>query len=491
MNVLIQKFAIKVNSYIRDTWHFLETLPTTVKEGTEIISLDIKDLYTNIDNKLGLTALEYYLDKYPDLIHGRLGKEFILHTVEMLQNNIVFQFQNCVYILFNGCPMGRSYGPVWATLSIGYLEETKLYPTIKRVFPQAADSIINSYGRFQDDTFILNELGIDRNKIIEIFNDLHQDLQFTMEHSNDELAFLDVIVYISKNKIETTIYHKPTDSFNYLNFNSNHPSHVKRNIPYCLARRIKGIVSDPHKRLENYKLLKEKLLKKFYPNKLIEDAIKKAENLDRESIIKGNRKITDKENHENILTLITTHNSTFIGLTHEIKNNTSKANITSIKNKEIIHSRRQPPNLKRLLMKTKTLIKTENIVTKCKRGNCALCQYNNIIEGKSITLKNGKTIKPNTSLNCKSKNLVYCIICPSCDGFYIGECKDFNLRMNLHRAHSNPENSEPPLKVNKHLRICSSGKFNVFPFYKVHQNHEIARQGWEAHFQKLFNPTLH
>ena len=235
----------------------------------------------------------------------------------------------------------------------------------------------------------------------------------------------------------------------------------------------------------------QKLLKKFYPNKLIEDAIKKAENLDRDSIIKRTRNINDKENNEDILTLITTHNSTFTELTHEIKKITSKANIISIKNKEIIHSRRQPPNLKRLLMKTKTLTKTENIVTKCKRGNCALCQNDNIIEGKSITLKNGKTIKPNTSLNCKSKNLVYCITCPSCDGFYIGECKDFNLRMNLHRAHSNPENSEPPLKVNKHLRICSSGKFHVFPFYKVHQNHEIARQGWETHFQKLFKPTLH
>ena len=491
VNILIQPFTKKVTSYIRDTWHFLDTLPKKVKLGTEIISLDIKNLYTNIDNKLGLKALEYYLDKYPELIHERLGKEFILSTAEMLQNNIIFEFQNGIYIQFNGVPMGRSYGPVWATLSIGFLEETKLYPSIRRTFPKAADSLINSYGRFQDDTFILNELGIDSNQLLKIFNELHQDLVFTMEHSNEQLSFLDVLIYISNNKLETTIYTKPTDSFNYLNFNSNHPAHVKRNIPYCLARRIKGIVSEPQKRLENYTLLKEKLLKKFYPIKLIEDALHKAENLDRESIIKTGKERIDKDSHKNILTLITTHHPKFTDLAFEIKKTTQKANIKSIKEKEIIHSRKQTPNLKRLLMKTKNLTKTEKVVSKCNRGNCGLCQYNNIIEGKSVTLINGKVIKPNASLSCKSKNVVYCIICPSCKEFYIGECKDFNLRMNLHRAHSDPNNSEPPLLINKHLRTCSPGSFHVFPFYKVQQYHEIARQGWESHFQKIFKPTLH
>ena len=36
----------------------------------------------------------------------------------------------------------------------------------------------------------------------------------------------------------------PTDALNYVPFNSAHPKHVLRNVPYCLARKIRGIVSD-------------------------------------------------------------------------------------------------------------------------------------------------------------------------------------------------------------------------------------------------------
>ena len=186
------------------------------------------------------------------------------------------------------------------------------------------------------------------------------------------------------------IYHKPTDSYNYLNFTSNHPSHVKRNIPYCLARRIRGIISDPKLRLENYKLLKLKLTKKLYPEKLINDAICKAESQNRESIINSCNNLGHEKDAKNILTLITTFHPSFSPLSHEIKKITQKSNINAISEKDVILSRKQKPNLKRQLMRTKIASKTINKVTKCNRGNCGLCSYNNIIEGTSITLANGK-----------------------------------------------------------------------------------------------------
>ena len=41
-----------------------------------------------------------------------------------------------------------------------------------------------------------------------------------------------------KDKIITDIYFKATDTHNYVPFNSTHPMHILRDVPYNLARRL-------------------------------------------------------------------------------------------------------------------------------------------------------------------------------------------------------------------------------------------------------------
>ena len=128
----------------------------------------------------------------------------------------------------------------------------------------------------------------------------------------------------------------------------------------------------------------------------------------------------------------------------------------------------------------------------CNRSNCGLCSHKNLITGKSLTLKTGQKITPNAKISCSSLNVVYCIVCPGCKEFYIGETKCLRKRMNLHRSQSSPTFiMPPPLKVNQHIKQCTKGYFQVFPFFSVRQSHQIAREGWEAHFQKIYRPTLH
>ena len=130
----------------------------------------------------------------------------------------------------------------------------------------------------------------------------------------------------------------------------------------------------------------------------------------------------------------------------------------------------------------------------CGRKKCGLCKngHNNILTGRSIKLKNGMIIKPNKNITCDTNNVNYCIICPNCKKFYIGQCKNTRKRMNLHRDHSNPNNKKVPrLRVNRHLKRCSGGHFHVFPFFVVPTNHQISRESYEAHFQRIYKPTLH
>ena len=76
------------------------------------------------------------------------------------------------------------------------------------------------------------------------------------------LPFLDVLLKIDNGTIATDIYHKATDTHNYLPFTSSHPRATRVDIPYNLARRIHMIVSDKTTRDERYSELSINLQRK-------------------------------------------------------------------------------------------------------------------------------------------------------------------------------------------------------------------------------------
>ena len=86
------------------------------------------------------------------------------------------------------------------------------------------------------------------------------------EKLTTDKKFLDINIAIVDNQLHFGIYHKPTNSFSYLKYNSCHPSHTKNNILLSSARCIIRIVTDNRdyrleKPRENYKLfLYKKLL---------------------------------------------------------------------------------------------------------------------------------------------------------------------------------------------------------------------------------------
>ena len=109
--------------------------------------------------------------------------------------------------------MGTKFAPVYATLVMGYLEET-LYEKIKiRFGHEFGNEFIQNWKRFLDDCFIpWIKSSSELLELKDILNNLHADITFTMEYSNEQQPFLDVLVKWVGTKIETDIYYKPTDS---------------------------------------------------------------------------------------------------------------------------------------------------------------------------------------------------------------------------------------------------------------------------------------
>ena len=175
---------------------------------------------------------------------------------------------------------------------------------------------------------------------LEKLQGLHPLIKFTVEIDPKQLPFLDVLVLKQDNEIQTDIFHKITDTFNYLHFKSAHPRSTKRNIPFNLAQRIKMIVSDKHTRHIRYSELVNRLETKGYPRELILKAIDEVENKTLEP---------RNQSEKNVISFTFTFNLNIPDFGNIIKNSLSYLNADEkmaevLSNSQIIYSKRQPPN---------------------------------------------------------------------------------------------------------------------------------------------------
>ena len=110
--------------------------------------------------------------------------------------------------------------------------------------------------------------------LYELLNSLDPDIKFLLDAIRDASNYLDVMVTMVDGRLVFDIYHKPTNSFNYLKYTSCHPVHTKKNIALSLGRRIIKLCSVEHHQ-KNLQELKYHLVKCDHPPSVIDDAFSK------------------------------------------------------------------------------------------------------------------------------------------------------------------------------------------------------------------------
>ena len=305
---------------------------------------------------------------------------------------------------------------------------------------------------------------------------------------------MDILLIKSGSKLETDIYHKETDSKQYLNFKSCHPKHTKLSIPYNLARRVCTIVSNPDKKAQRLKELSESLTKRNYPKQVIDDGMRKARQMSRTELLKP------KEKHaEDIIPYVSTFNPRNPELFTTIRQNlpilyADETMSDALQNTKFIKSKRQTPNLKKLLTRAKFKESKSNEkelckVSKCNRPKCGLCSY--LIEGSFFNFQ-GKKFYVNENMTCDVKNVIYVMVCNGCKEYYIGQSGDKLRNRRTVHAQQIRDPSTRQLPVSTHIDNCckSEPKFSMFPFYKMKTETPSARVVKEKYFIKCFKPIL-
>ena len=239
--------------------------------------------------------------------------------------------------------------------------------------------------------------------------------------------------------------------------------------------------------------LKKYLLKRKYPLKLIEDAISTVRSLDRRTLLSNNNK-TEEANTIPYVTTFNPYNPEIYPDIKQFKSILHRNNELHevFKNKVFLKSKRQPPNLKRLLTKAKFTSNIDNgyqcQVTKCKEPRCGLCKF--ITEGSSTYFKD-KVFTVKDNMSCKAKNVIYVIQCRGCNEQYIGETVNLRNRVTLHNQHIKHA-ALRKIPVSQHIAECSDQdpKYFIFPFYQMKTESIIKRKEKEKYFIRTFSPKL-
>ena len=165
--------------------------------------------------------------------------------------------------------------------------------------------------------------------------------------------------------------------------------------------------------------------------------------------------------------------------------------VDGFENLRVIKSKRQAPNLKRILTKAEFSQKQVGVY-KCPGKIYECCA--SLLLGNSYTFKNvHKTFNLKTYFSCDSYNLLYIIICPTCGEEYTGETgigkTKLRDRVRVYRQHiRQPEYQK--LKVEEHLRTCGKGTFKIFPLLQMRSSEIDLRRSYERNFMKKYKTKL-
>jgi len=196
--------------------------------------------------------------------------------LEFLLNNNYFSFNNKYFKQILGIAMGSVCGPSIANLFVLLLEKKWLSLNKPLV-----------YFRFIDDIFFILYCLSQVESLKNAFGSLKLNIII-----GDKINFLDLEISINRISFSLSykVYTKPTNTFCYLQIDSNHPKHIFKNIVKSTLIRYRRICSSLSDFLYFSSIISGQFQKRGYDVYSVNKTIRMVANLDRNNLIKYKEK---------------------------------------------------------------------------------------------------------------------------------------------------------------------------------------------------------
>ena len=250
--------------------------------------------------------------------------------------------------------------------------------------------------------------------------------------------FLDTTVYIQPNgQLATTLYTKPTASYNYLHHNSYHVSHIKNALQKSQFLRIRRICTSLLEYQKHAKRFIQHFVKRKYNQAYVEQKYEEVRAMERNDILEYRTRNTEADSR---IPLIVTYHHKFNGISKVLQSCFKQA---SSQNQEFNKVFKQPPlvayrrtsNLRDSLMRANHhKVKKDPPIRRSTKSYIDN-QMNdsgtilNIISGRSCKIAGG---------SANTKGCIYAAECKKHNLLYVGETGGpLNVRFNGHRSDCN------------------------------------------------------
>ena len=445
LDIFLQPIMRKLPAYIKDTTELLqEVKKIKIQPNDWLVTVDVKSLYTNIDNEDGIRACyQAWLTQDDD--PQQPPAEVLKYLLELVLKLNTLEFNEKFYLQTRGTAMGSKAAPAYANTFMGYLENTIL---------QTANIKPLLYKRFIDDVLLIARCTQDElEEFLSHMNRANPTIKFTHEKSQTSITFLDVTLY-KKDDSPTLQYKthiKATNKQLYVKYNSHHPPGTFKGIITGEAIRYQRTNSERHNLNKMLLAHKRKLLKRGYPKNIINHQLKKiklthkspntlTQNNDCRPIFKTRYATNAKKafhivrKHWSLMTttnpvlkkFITTKprcsyttNTSIARKLVRAKLRQPKYHSTNIEVKESSHNNRTA--IKNLAQLRHSDYKEKTTTSLCNHQYCPvhpkLIPTNRV---KSKTSSRTYTTNVNNA-NCNTRHVVYLIQCSNCKHQYVGQ----------------------------------------------------------------------
>ncbi|XP_069495412.1 uncharacterized protein [Ambystoma mexicanum] len=436
IDVFLKPISVKTETYLRDTTDTITIFENLEFDNTTqlLVTMDIQSLYTSIPQDQAIECMREVLLEYDS--QDRVPHNFILELMAIALNKNYFEFNGQFFLQVKGTAMGAAFAPSLAILFM-FKFETRHILSSTNPFRYS----ITKWKRYIDDIiFIWTGTKAELILFFDWLNNVDPNIKFTMESSNIQIPFLDLIIKDDFGKLKCSLFRKTTARNTLLHYSSNHPRHIRDNLPYGQFLRIRRNCSELFDYYEQADKLSSRLRDRGYPKRLITQAYKRARFTDRDNLLtpkQNSNSVLDKNNSQ--MTCVLTHGPQ----TFEIKKLISKYwPIVKINLPDT-----PPP---RFAFKRGSNIRDKLVHSSLKKaapriglwdlrtttghfpcGSCSVCQFTRKMKEFKI---GPKTWTLTTMTNCKTAHVVYCIQCP-CGLRYVGQTsRPVHIRISEHRS---------------------------------------------------------
>ncbi len=427
------------------------------------VAIDISNMFTNIPRDMGIRQCTKHLNER-SRDNQLFSTDCIIKALEITLDYNIASFNGTTYRQVRGAAMGPKNSCEYADCAMDEIDvlvngdSVQHGPPCKPAF----------WGRLRDDIYMAWTGTIDElSKFMEWLNGIHPNLVFTYDYSKDGVEFLDTFVYTVGSVVHTKLYSKPSDTHCYLIPTSCHRSHVLKNIPYGVARRVRQNNSEDSNFLEQREVSTQHLLERGYHPDLINSAFDKYSDIAGREELYSLKEKNEKAN--SCIPMVMDHNPALPNMgsiIHRHKHLLSlDPDLSSLvrpdgvfvsyrKNKTIgdmlVHNRYRASDNQR--KEIETIVHHEpdadlsvpreaallaGVIGCHACGKCYVCKQKFLSPCAQFTSYHSEQIFTiSKKLNCQSTNLIYLIECNTCKQSYIGyTTTNLPKRFSNHKSH--------------------------------------------------------